>query len=813
MLAARWHWVAGMNSFWWDVKEAYRGLRKAPGLLVIAVLSLGLGVGVNLTLFSWLSAMFFDQPTIARPHEVVGIEPGNSNQFSYLNYRDLKDSAIFERVFGHRRTELSLRTGEMTQRVPGLAVTGNFFEGLDVSAQFGRVFTDAEASPEREAQVVVASHGFWRRTLDSDSGAVGRVLNLNGRPYTLLGVLRPDYRAVTPIESPDLYVPLNVLGSTNLSQRRNDNALAVMARLRPGMGIDQARSHLTAFGQRMEQAYPTDNRGMKDVASVFPSTEIRQRGGPRDTPTLVALLMGLFGLVLLVACGNVAGLLMVRGAGRRQEMAVRFALGASRRRVVQSLLTEGLLLASIGTASALLLVVWLAPMMSAIGLPGLGGAHVDLQPDLMLVAYAAVLTLFTAVVCGITPAMRSTKGHITADIQKGGTRTATGHLKLRHTFVVAQIAISLLLLVIASLFLRSLLRIASTDPGFDVAHGVVVRVPASSVPPGQQVAVSEHIAGRVRSLAGVRSVSWAMLVPLGNDLSGDRFAVEGRSELGARTLLNSVGPGYFETMRIPLLRGRDFTANDRTGAQQVAIVSESFARSYFPGEEALGKLVVTAPGETAAIVGIVRDHAYRNRGGIREPVFYRAFAQIPNVSTQPRPLIIHVRTDQPAEASLGTIRRAMAEIDPNGPAFVEPLRDSTSQDLEIRRVMGFLLSAVGVLGLLLATIGLYGVMAFVVTSRTPEIAIQMALGASSRHVRWRVLGSGLKLVLIGVAIGTAIALAATRSLAAMLSGLSPSDPVAYASAAILLTVVGLAASYLPARRATRVDPMQALRQQ
>ena len=802
-----------MSSLWWDLKEAFRGLRRAPALVCICVLSLGLGVGVNLTLFSWLSAMFFDQPTIARPNEVVGLEPGNSNQFSYLNYRDLKDAAIFESVSGYRRTELSLRTGDVTQRVPGIAVSGNFFEGLGVGAQFGRVFTDAEASPERDAQLVVASHGFWRRTLDSDAAAVGRVLNLNGRPYTLLGVLPPDFRAVTPIESPDLYVPLNVLGTTNLSQRRNDNALIVMARLRPGMGIDQARSQLTAFGQRMEQAYPTDNRGMKDVASVFPSTEIRQRGGPRDTPTLVALLMGLFGLVLLVACGNVAGLLMVRGAGRNQEIAVRFALGASRRRVVQSLLTEGLLLASIGTASALLLVVWLAPVMSAYGLPGLGGAHVDLQPDLMLVAYAAVLTLVTAVVCGITPAMRSTKGHITADIQKGGTRTTTGHSKLRHTFVVAQVAISLLLLVIATLFLRSLLRIASTDPGFDVAHGVVVRVPASSVPPGQQVAVSEQIAGRLRSVAGVRSVSWAMLVPLGNDLRGERFAIEGQSERGARTLVNSVGPGYFETMRIPLLRGRDFTVSDRAGAQQVAIVSESFARAYFPAEEALGKLVITAPGETSAIVGIVKDHAYRNRGGSREPVLYRAYAQIPNMSTQPRPLIIHVRTDQPAEASLGTIRRAMTEIDPNGPAFVEPLRDSTSQEIVMRRVMGFVLSSVGALGLLLASIGLYGVMAYVVTSRTSEIAIHMALGASSQHVRWQVLGNGVKLVMIGVAIGTAIALAATRPLAAMLAGLSPSDPVAYMGPAAVLTAVGLAASYLPARRATRVDPMAALRQQ
>jgi predicted permease len=801
-----------MGNFLWDLREAYRGLRKAPGLVAICVLSLGLGVGVNLTLFSWLSAMFFDLPTIARPQEVVGIEPGNSNQLSYLNYRDLKHAGVFESVFGYRRTELSLRTGEMTQPVSGLAVSGNFFEGLGVDAHIGRIFTDAEASPERDAPVVVASYAFWRRTLAADRNAVGRVLNLNGRAYTLLGILPSDYRAVTPIDAPDLYVPLNVLGPTNLSQRRNSNALTMMARLRPGTAIDRARSELTAFGQRMEQAFPADNRGMSDPAAVFSHNEIRQRGTPGDAPTLIAMLMGLFGLVLLVACGNVAGLLMVRGASRRQEIAVRFALGASRRRVIQSLLTEGLLLASISTAGALLLLAWLAPVMSAWGLPGLTGARVDLQPDLALVAYAGAITLLTAIVCGITPALRSTKGHITVEIQKGGSRTSTGHLRLRHAFVVAQVAISLFLLVIASLFLRSLFRISSLDPGFDVAHGVVVRVPAASVAPGQQVTVSEQIAARLRSVAGVRSVSWAMLVPLGDDLRAERYSLPGGLERGPRTYVNSVSPGYFETMGIPLLRGRDFHANDRLGAAEVVIVSESFARAYFPGEDALGKTIDTSPVQHA-IVGVVKDHSYRNRGGRPDPVLYRAYAQFPNMSTQPRPLIVHVRTHQPSDTMLASIRSAMAEIDPNGPAFVEPLRDATNNEIVMRRVLGTLLSAVGALGLLLATIGVYGVMAFAVTSRIAEIAIQMALGASPRHVRWHVLGGGMKLVLIGVAIGTALALAATRPLAAMLAGLSTSDPVAYVGTAAALTVVGLAATYLPARRATRVDPMAALRQQ
>jgi predicted permease len=801
-----------MNSLFWDVREASRALAKSPGLVGVCVLSLGLGIGINLTLFSWLSAMFFDRPTLARPAEIVGIEPGNSNQFSYLNYRDLKDSAIFDAVVGHRRTELSMRVGETTRAIAGLAVTGNFFEGLGVQTQLGRVFTDAEASPEREARLVVATNSFWRRMLGADHTAIGQTLNLNGEAYTLVGVLPADYRAVTPIESPELYVPLNVLGATNLSQRANDNALLVIARLRPGMGLEQARTQLTAFGRQMEQAFPRDNRGMQDPAAVFPSHELRRRGAPGDTDTLTALLMGLVGLVLLVACGNVAGLLMVRGAGRQQEIAVRFALGASRRRVVQSLLVETSLLAAVGAGAALLVVTRLAPALNDYGLPGLRGARVELQPDLALTIYTGAITIITILICGITPALRSTREQIAADIQKGASRTATGHLRLRHAFVIGQVSISLLLLVLASLFLRSLARLSSVDPGFDVAHGIVVRVPAASVPPGQQVLVSDRVAERLRRVAGVRSVSTAMLIPLGRDIRAERFRIEGRSEPGARTYVNSVSPGYFATLGVPLLRGRDFQLSDRPGAPQATIVSEAFERAYFPSENALGRTVELATGETALVVGIVKDHAYVNRGGEWAPVLYRAYAQIPNMSTQPRPLIVHVRTERLSDSVLPSVRRAMMELDPNGPAFVESLGQATNQEIVIRRVIGSLLTSVGGLGLVLATIGLYGVMAHVVASRHAEIAIRMALGASSKTVLWSVLRRGLRLVAVGVVIGSAIGLAATQPLRAMLAGLSPSDPVAFAGAAAVLTMVGLLASYIPARRATRVDPMTALRQ-
>jgi predicted permease len=803
---------AHMTALAWDLREAVRGLRKRPGLVVMAVLSLGLGVGVNLTLFSGLGAVFFDEPTIADIDRVVGLEPGNSNQFSYLNYRDLKDAQIFDSVVGHRRSELSLRSGDTTYAVSGLAVSGNFFEGLGVRAWLGRTFTDAEAAPERDPLVVVASHSFWRRHLQSDPNATGRTLNLNGRQHTLLGVLPDTHRALTPGEAPQLYVPLTVLGKINLAQRANDNALAVVARLKAGTSIEQARVQLTSFGRQMEATYPAENKGMGNPASVFPGRSVRMRGAPGDSATLAAFLFGLFGLALLVACGNVAGLLMVRGADRRQEIALRFALGAHRRRVVQALLTESLVLATAGTAVALLMVIWLAPASGGLALPGLGAGHIELQPNLPLVLFASGLTFATALICGIAPALRSTHASITADIQKGDTRTSTGPLRLRHAFVVGQIAVSLLLLVVAALFLRSLMRLSYIDPGFDVAPGVVVKVPAAAIPPGQTLEFGDRVSDAMRRVPGVRSVSTAMLIPLGNDIRGERFTVQGHPERQAATLVNSVSAGYFTTMGIPLLRGRDFLQSDAAGTPTVAIVSEAFARAYFPGEEALGGNIGLSSGESAIIVGIVRDHAYRNRAGAPQPVLYRSYRQIQNMSTQPRPLIVHVRTDRSAEASVFGIRKAMAEFDPNGPAFVSTLREETSTEIALRTMIGFLLGSVGALGLLLATIGLYGVMAYVVTSQTAEIAIRMALGASADDVRRQILARGTRLVLAGVAIGTVLALAATQPLRAMLAGLTPSDPVAYGGAAATLTLVGLIASYLPAVRATRVDPMTALRQ-
>jgi predicted permease len=802
-----------MDTLRHDLRDAIRGLLKRPGLVVVCLLSLGLGIGVNLTLFSGLGAIFFDNPTMADADRVVGLEPGNSNQFSYLNYLDLEDSGIFGGVIGHRRTELSFRAGESTRPVSGLAVTGNFFDVLGVRAQIGRTFSKDEAAPGGDPSVVVASHWFWRRHLHSDSNALGQTLNLNGRQYTLIGVLPPQYRAVTPVESPDLYVPVQVLGKTNLSQRGNDNALLVIARLRPGMGVEQARAQLTAFGQRMEQAFPNENQGMKDPAVVFPGRDVRRHRAPGEAPLLAGLLFALFGLVLLVACGNVAGLLMVRGAGRRQEIAVRFALGANRLRIIRALLTESFLLAIAGTALALVFVVWVAPRIFESTIPGLGTSHIELQPGLMLIIFATGLASVTTLICGLVPALRSTRAAIITDIQTGNTRTATGHLRLHHGFVIAQVAISLLLLVIASLFIRSLVRLSAIDPGFNIAHGVVVRVPASAVPPGREVELADRVSDALGRLPVVRSMSAAMLIPLGNDMRGERFTVEGHPERRARTLVNSVGPRYFETMQIPLLQGRDFNRSDRVGAPAVVIVSEGFARAYFPDENPIGRAVDAYTGESASIIGVVKDHFYRGRGGAPEPVLYRAFSQAPNMSTQPRPLIIHVRTARTADSTLPAIRKAMAEFDRSAPVVVTSLAEETSFEITLRKVMGYLLTAVGSLGLLLATIGLYGVMAYVVTAKTAEIAIQMALGASSKLVLWAVLGRGVKLVLIGIGVGTLLALAATRPLAAMLEGMKSNDPVAFVGTAIALTLVGALASYFPARRATRIDPMAALRQQ
>jgi predicted permease len=794
------------------MRHAIRSLGRSPGLVLVSVLSLGLGLGVNLAVFSAIQAVFFYEPTLADSSRVYAIQPGNSNQFSYLNYRDLRDSGAVESAAGSRGVTLSLRIGTVTERVDAFAVTGNFFEFVGIPVALGRSFTEAEAAAERHPRVAVLSDPFWRRRFNADPAVVGRELTINGEPFAVIGVLPDRYRTVRMFNDPGVYVPISALVLPTMSDRRNGNALNVLTRLHSGTTREQAQQTLTALGRRLEQAYPVDNANMGSPARVF-----SLRGGEfADSPAQIvgpAVLLALFGLVLLSACANVAGLLLARAASRRREVAVRVALGASRAQIIRLLLTESFGLAAAGTIAGALLSVWLMRALSVFSIPGAGSLDLGLEPSIAMAVYAVGLLFFTGAVCGLAPAWQATKRDVSSAIQGSASQGVTGRLRLRHAFLVSQVAACVVLLVLSSLMLRSFVRVTTMHPGFDIEEGLVANVYVDAVRYAADggLPLGERLVERLSRLPGVESASFANILALGNDRSSTRFEVLGRTGYGPSTYVNSVAPRYFATLGVSVVRGRDFTTGDREGGPLVAIVSEAFERAHFPGQTALGQRIRRLPSEPYfEIVGVVGDHMYGAYGDAATPLFYSSYSQQPRVSTQVRPLVVHVRAASPV-VLLNDVRRAIAAIDPTIAFEVQTLRQATGTEAALRRFGTQLLGGAGVLGLLLAAIGLYGTMTFVVATRTSEIGLRMAIGATAGNILHAVLSQGMKLVGIGIVIGAAISLGAARIAAGLLAGLSPADPVTFAGTATLLLLVGAAACYTPARRAARVDPIVALR--
>jgi putative ABC transport system permease protein len=801
-----------MNSLFSDLRHGVRSLRSSPGLVATSVLSLALGLGVNLTLFTAIGAVFFFEPTVADRDRVVSIEPGNSDQFSYLNYRDLLESGAFESATGYRGAALNMRANGVTERIEGLAVTPNFFEFIGVAPALGRHFAAAEAVPERQPRVAVLSHPFWQRRFGGNASVIGRDLTLNGETFAVIGVL-PEIRPVTMLQDPDVYVPISPVVLASVDNRQNGNALTVLARMPPGMTREQALAALNTVNRRLEQAYPVVNQEMGQPARVRPLSGGDLAGSAQQV-VIPAVLLMLFGLVLLSACANVAGLLLARAAGRQREMAVRFALGARRIQVVRLLLAESFGLAILGMVAGGILAFWLMRVLSVMTLPGGEVLNLSLEPSFGTGAYAMALLVATGVLCGLAPALRSTNRQLVSVIRESASLGVTRRLWLRHALVVGQVVACVVLLVMSSLLLRSLMRVTVMDPGFDINRGLVasVAVSAEGYLADGGLPLGERLVERLERVAGVESVSFANMLPLGNSTSASRLSAEGANTVGPRTYVNSIAPDYFATLGIPLVRGRDFNASDRLGGPPVAIVTEAFERAYFAGQGALGKRVRRSPHEPFfEIVGVAGDHMYGSYGDLSTPVFYMSYTQQPRVSTQVRPVVMAIRTNDSPAALVREVRQTIAAVDSSVSADVQTLRGATSFELGARGFVTRLLASAAALGLLLATIGLYGTMAFVVVTRTSEIGLRMALGATAGQILGKVLGQGLRLVGVGLGIGAAISLALAQVAAGLLAGLSPADPVAFAGTATLLLLVGAAACYLPARRASSIDPIVALR--
>jgi predicted permease len=805
--------LATLDTSWQDLLYAARGLRKHPELLVISALSLGLGIGVNTTLFNIFNIIVLQKPSAVEPNRMVRIEPGNGNGISYLNYHDMQGSAAFAGTAITATTTLNVRTGSDIQQVLGLEVSGNFFQLLHVNPSLGRAFNAEESIPQRDPRVAVVTYDFWQRQLHADGGALGQTLTLNGRPFTVIGILGPDYRAGMGFQVPEIYVPVSPLVAPNLGERGHPS-FQLIARLAPGVTRQQAEASFTSAAQALEAAWPIENKDFGRPAWAIPAfgpASLQGRGSPPEFFIALAAPFVILGLLLLIACANVAGVLLARGAGRRHELAVRLALGASRGRLIRTLLAESLLLSAFGAAGGLLLAAWAGPLLNQIRIPNAPPLpRLPLLADLNLVWYTLGIALLTCLMCGLIPALQSTRLTITPGLKQNP--LIRGRKRLRSLMVVGQVAASALLLVTCLLFLRSLLYIETVNPGFDVQHLLTAKItPAQS---GLTAAQNDRLAGqmteRIEAIPGIVSVSYASLIPLGGDNVGSYAKLKRRPDWRSpMILLSNVGPRYFGTMGIPLLRGREFLATDRRGSPPVVMVNETFAKLAFPDGDALGQLVLAptsnSPEPWREIVGVVADSKYSSLGEQPRPQFFLPFLQMGGR------LILQARTAGPPALSIAAVKRAIAEQDGSVLVEVQTTKDATSLEFVLRRISTIMLASMGALGLLLAMIGLYGVMSWDVSRRTAEIGIRMALGASQPVVRRMVLRDGLVLAGAGVTLGIAAAILLMLPIKSFLAGVGTADPATIAAVAVLLMLVSVAASWFPVRRATRIDPITALR--
>jgi len=806
-----------------DIRYALRMIVKTPTFTVLATLALALGVCANTTIFSFINGLLLRPLTgIKDPQNVVGVytsdySSGLYGSSSYPDYVDFRNQAgAFENLAAYTQTVLNATGETEAERLRGVIVTGNYFEVLGVKAQLGRPLQALDEQPSNE-QPVVISDGLWQRRFSADASVVGQTLRLNGKPYTIVGVTDPSFRGLRLGLPPEFWLPMTT-ASEDATSGRGDRGLELTGRLKPGVTPQQAQTQLTTIAARLAQAYPQTNLGtLERPNEPRPITVVREsRVEPRAQIAIwrvSLLLFAVVGLVLLIACANVANLLLVRASVRRREIAVRLALGASRSRLIRQLLTESLLLALLGGALGLLLTQWTARMLPGF-FPANDANGLDLSLDWRVLVFNLGVTLLVAVLFGLTPALQSTRINLLPSLKdEAGVRgQRSRRIGLRDALVVSQLALSLVLLVGAALFVRSLRNAISFDPGFVAQNLLIASIETrgASLNKQQGQAFYQQAVERAGSLPGVQAVTLTAIAPLGG--GGQRRGVEfegyqPQKNEDTETNTNVIGLNYFSTMGIPVVAGRDFNAQDREGGPSVVIVNEEAARRYYGGNAVGKRLKIGSDSPFSEIVGVVRNAKYRN---LREQSL--PFIYIPLGQEHHAGMVLMVRTAGDPAALVASVRSEMRALNKDVPVFsVQTMEERIGGQLAADRMIAVLLSVFAGGALLLAAIGIYGVMGYAVAQRTHEIGIRIALGAEQRDILRLVLGQGVLLILIGAGIGLVLAFAATRVLQSLLFGVSATDPLTFAVVLLVLVGVALLACYLPARRATKVDPLVALR--
>jgi len=808
-----------MQTLWQDLRYGARMLLKKPGFTLIAVMTLALGIGANTAIFSVVNGVLLKSLPYHEPERIVllwGDVPSRDEHHTQVSATDVADwrkqNSVFEEVATFSNWSATLSGEGEPERLYGMQVGDGYFSVMRGQLLLGRIFTPEEQVDGKD-YVIVLGYGLWQNRFGGARDVIGKKVYFSARPYTIVGVMPEDFQPLPAnlVENQaQFYRPV---AEAYNEEERGSRHLRAIARLKPNFSLEQAQSEMNLITQRLADEHPKSNTGYS--VSLVTITE-ETVGGLRLA--LILLLLAVFA-VLLIACANVGNLLLARATARQKEIVIRAALGAARGRLIRQLLTESLLIALMGGALGLLLALWGTELITSLGkefIPSLSRVEIELP----VLAFTLAVSAGAGILFGLAPAIQLSRPNLNEGLKEGG-RVAggsAGQQRLRNGLIVAEVAMAVVLLVSAGLLIRSIIHLHRASPGFNTGNLLTMNVwlPLAKYPDAPKwVAFYDQIKERIQALPGVQSAGLTSVLPISHNFDRRSFQVETQpvprgQEADADTYI--VTPGYLRTMQIPLLKGRELMARDVADVEPVALISETFARRYWPGEDPLGKRI-KFPGSAArpqpwrTIVGVVRDV---KQYGVDKPSTMQIY--LPEAQSPVSWLTLAVRTTGAPARMLNAIRTEIRSVDPDQAVFeVATMESLLAEAIAKRRFVMLLLAVFAALALTLAAIGIYGVMAYTVAQRTQEIGIRMALGAQTGDVLRLVVGQGMRLALGGVGIGLVAALGLTRLMTTLLFGVSATDPLTFVLIAVMLLLVALLACWIPARRATKVDPMVALR--